>query len=115
MKQIAAVEHGNNLHTRRQDVIVELVYLLVNPFDRWAFFRPFAHQHATLDDVGLIYNDAIRAMVGSGHMPQPNSGAPIDDRNVFYPNWSSIRSRQDGVLDILYTAVKPERADIQLL
>src|ERR1700678_4797079 len=69
MKQIAAVEHGNDLHTLGKDVIVELVHLLMNPFDRGAFFGPLAHQHAALDDVGLIDNDAVRTMIGSGHMP----------------------------------------------
>src|ERR1700677_4103152 len=82
MKQIAAVEHGNDLHTLGQDVIVELVHLLMNPIDRGAFFGPLAHQHAALDDVGLIDNDAVRAMIGSGHVPQPDSGAPFDDRDV---------------------------------
>src|SRR6202167_5082057 len=115
MKQIAAVEHGNDLHTLGQDVIVELVHLVVNPFERGAFFGPLAHQHAALDDVGLIDNDAVRTMIGSGHVPQPNSGAPLDDRDVLYANWSPIRSCQHGVLDILYTAVKSERADVQLL
>src|SRR5208282_6643231 len=74
MKQIAAVEHGNDLHTLGQDVIVELVHLLVNLFKRGAFFGPLAHQHAALDHVRLIYNDAVRTMIGSGHVPQPNSG-----------------------------------------
>src|ERR1017187_8702544 len=90
MKQIAAVEHGDDLHTLGQDVIVEFVHLLVNPFDRGAFFGPLAHQHSALDDVGLIYNDAVRAMIGSGHVPQPNFGAPFDDRYVLYANWSPI-------------------------
>src|ERR1700691_2326243 len=115
MEQIAAVEHGNDLHTLGQDVIVELVHLLVNPFERGAFFGPLAHQHAALDDVGLIDNDAVRTVIGSGHVPQPNSGAPLDDRNVLYANRSPIRSRQHGVLDILHTAVKSECADVQLL
>ena len=115
MKQIAAVEHGNDLHALGQDVIVELVHLLVNPFERGAFFGPLAHQHAALDDVGLIHNDAVRTMIGSGHVPQPNSGTPVDDRDVLYANWSPIRSRQYGVLDILHIAVKSECADVQLL
>src|SRR5271165_3628821 len=59
-KQIAAVEHGDDLHTLGQDVIVQLVHLLVNSFDRGTFFGPLAHQHAALDDVGLIDNDAVR-------------------------------------------------------
>src|ERR1022692_4272004 len=115
MKQIAAVEHGNDLHTLGQDVIVEFVHLLVNPVERRTFLGPLAHQHAALNDVGLIYNDAVRTMIGSGHVPQPNSGAPVDDSDVLYANWSPIRSRQHGVLDILYTAVKSECADVQLL
>src|SRR5580692_9974129 len=115
MKQIAAVEHGNDLHTLGQDVIVELVNLVVNPFKRGAFFGPLAHQHAALDDVGLVYNDAILTMIRSGHVPQPNSGAPFDDRDVLYANWRPIRSRQNGVLDILHTAVESEGADVQLL
>src|SRR5579863_2149091 len=111
MKQIAAVEHGDDLHTLGQDVIVQLLHLLVNPFDRRAFFGPLAHQHAGLDDVGLIDNDAVRAMIGSGHVPQPNSGAPLDDGDVLYANWSPIGSRQHGVLDILHAAEKSECAD----
>src|SRR5580693_102253 len=81
MKQIAAVEHGNDLHTLGQDVIVQFVHLLVNRFKRWAFFGPLAHQHAALDDVGLIDNHAVRTMIGAGHVPEPNSGAPFDLRN----------------------------------
>src|ERR1035441_3576649 len=115
MKQIAAVEHGNDLHTVGQDVIVEIVHLLVNPVERGAFFGPLAHQHTALDDVGLIDNDAVRTMIGSGHVSQPNSGAPVDDRDVLYANWSPIRCRQHGILDILHTAVKSECADVQLL
>src|SRR5580658_9667603 len=115
MEQIAAIEHGNDLHTLGQNVIVELVHLFVNPIDRRAFFSPFAHQHAALDYVGLIYNDAVRTMIGSGHAPQPNSGAPVDYSYVLDANWSPIRSRQHGVLDILHTAVKSECADVQLL
>ena len=115
MKQIAAVEHGNDLHTLGQDVIVELFHLLVNRFERGAFFGPLAHQHAALDDVRLIHDDAVGTMIGSSHVPQPNSGAPVDDRDVLYANWSPLRSRQNGVLDILDTAVKSERADVQLL
>ena len=65
MKQIAAVEHGNNLHTLGQDVIVELFHLLVNRFERGAFFGPLAHQHAALDDVRLIHDDAVGTMIGS--------------------------------------------------
>src|SRR5580658_4618844 len=115
MEQIAAIEHGNDLHTLGQNVIVELVHLFVNPIDRRAFFSPFAHQHAALDDVGLIYNDAVRTMIGSGHAPQPNSGAPVDDRDVLYANWGPIRSGQHGILDILHTPETSERSDVQLL
>src|SRR5580658_6003080 len=115
MKQVAAVEHGNDFHTFGQDVIVELVHLLVNPFERGAFFGTFAHQHAALDDVRLIDNRAVRTMVGSGHAPQANSGAPFDDRDIPDAYWRTIRSRQHGILDILNIAVKSQCADVELL
>src|ERR1700677_2469703 len=51
MKQIAAVEHGDHLHPLAEDVIVEFVHLLVNRFERGAFFGALAHQHAALDHV----------------------------------------------------------------
>src|SRR5208283_2478143 len=105
----------NDLHTLGQNVIVELLYLFVNPIERGAFFGPLAHQHAALDDVGLIYNNAVRTMIGSGHVPQPNSRAPLDDRDVLYANWSPMSCGQHGVLDILHTAIKSECADVQLL
>src|ERR1017187_9909540 len=49
MKQIAAVQHRNDFHTLGQDVIVKLIHLLVNTFERGAFFGPLAHQHDALD------------------------------------------------------------------
>src|ERR1700691_2471571 len=115
MKQIAAVEHWNDLHTLGQDVIVELVHLLVNPFERGALFGPLAHQHAALDDVAVIDNDAVRTMIGSGHAPQPNSRAPFDDRDILYANRSAVRGRKHGVLDVLHVLEKSERAHVELL
>ena len=54
-------------------------------------------------------------MIRSGHAPQPNSGTPVDDRDVLYANWNSIRSRQYGILNILHISVKSECTDVQLL
>src|ERR1035438_2392757 len=45
MQQIATVQHGNDLHTLGQDVIVELLHLLMNPFERRAFFGPRSEEH----------------------------------------------------------------------
>src|ERR1700733_7103967 len=59
MKQIAAVQHRNDFHTLGQDVVVELVHLFVNPVECRAFFGSLAHEHAGLDDVGLIDNDSV--------------------------------------------------------
>ncbi len=34
MKEIAAIQHGNDLDTGRQDAVVELIHLLVNRSER---------------------------------------------------------------------------------
>src|ERR1700733_13685361 len=115
MKQIAAVEHRDDLHTLRQDVIVEFVHLLVNRFERRAFFGSLAHQHTALDDIGLIHDDAVQTMIGSRHVSQANSGAPFHDRDVFYANGCPLRSREHGILDILNAAEESKCADVQLL
>ena len=39
MKQIAAVQHGNDLHAFGQDALVELFHLFVNPVERGPFLR----------------------------------------------------------------------------
>ena len=39
MKQIAAVQHGNDLHAFGQDAFVELLHLLVNRVERGPFLR----------------------------------------------------------------------------
>ena len=43
MKQIAAIQHGDHLHTRRQDAVVEFVDFLVNGIERRLLFSAFAH------------------------------------------------------------------------
>jgi len=45
---------------------------------------PLAHQHAALNDVGLIDDDAVRTMIGPGHVPQTNSGSPLHDCDVLH-------------------------------
>src|ERR1700742_4987875 len=61
MKQITAIEHRNDFHTLGQNVIIELVHLFVNPFNRRTFFSALAHQHAALNHVRLVYDDAVWA------------------------------------------------------
>src|ERR1017187_7087403 len=104
MQQIAAVQHRNDFHTLGQDVVVELLHLCMNPFERRAFFCPLAHQHTALDDVGLIDNDAVRTMIGSGHVSQPNSGAPefgVEHGNDLHT------VGQDVIVEIVHLLVNP--------
>ena len=92
MKQIAAVEHADQLHTLDHDVIVELAYLLLNPLDRRIFFGALTHEHTTLANVGHIRNSALWATIGCAHVPGPNPWPPVYNRDVLYTNWSPIRS-----------------------
>src|SRR5579872_2734737 len=115
VKQIATIEHRNDLHPLRQNVIVQFLYLLVNSFQCGTLFGPFAHEHAALDNVRLIDNDAVRSVIRSGHVSETNSRTPVHYGNVLHSDRRSIRRRQDRVLDILYIAEKSERADVQLL
>ena len=41
MKQVGAVKHWYDLHTFRQDAVIEFIHLLVNPIKRGLFLRPF--------------------------------------------------------------------------
>ena len=82
-KKIAAIQHGNDLHTLRQDALVELLHFLVNPVESWARVRALPQQHNALDDVVLIDDRAIGAMGGPGHATQANSWALVRPRR--YP------------------------------
>src|SRR5271157_3237237 len=46
MKEIAAVQHGNDLHARGQDAVVEFVHLLVNGQSVGSSSAPFRNNTA---------------------------------------------------------------------
>ncbi len=84
-QQIAAVEHGNDLHAGRQDAVIELVDFLVNGIECGLLFRAFAHAHHTLNDIRLIDNAPILQVVGSGHVAQPDFWSLGHLRDVLHP------------------------------
>ena len=114
-QQVAAVQHGHDLHARRQNAVVELVDFFVNGIQRGLLFCAFAHQHHALNDIGFIDNPPVLHVVGPGHVPQPDLRALRHLRDIFYPQRGAGLRFQDGLLDIQYVAEEPERANIHLL
>src|SRR5271166_3169944 len=72
MKEIAAVQHGNDLYARRQDAVVEFVHLFVNGLKRGLLFCTFPHQHCALDYIRLVDDAPVLHVVGSRHVAQPD-------------------------------------------
>src|SRR5277367_2008493 len=60
--QVIAVEEGNNLHSRRQNMLVQFFDFGVNSIQRVIGLSAFAHQHDTFHYVVVINYFAIGAM-----------------------------------------------------
>ena len=115
MKQIAAIQHGDDLHAGRQDAVVQLVHLLVNGIERGLLLGAFAHQHGALNHIGLVDDAPVLHVVGSGHVAQPDFWTLGHVRDVLHPKSGPGLGFQDGLLDVVHVAEEPERADVHLL
>src|ERR1017187_1881279 len=89
MKEIAAIQHGDNLHTWGQDPVVELIHLLVNCLERCLLFGALAHQHDALDDIRLIDDAPVLHVVGASHMAQTDLRTLAYFRYVLYAEGGS--------------------------
>src|ERR1700733_15316745 len=115
VKQVAAIQHGNNLHAGRQDAVVQLVHFLVNGVERGLLLGAFAHQHTTLNDVGLVDDAAVFHVIGSRHVTQPDFGALADFSDIFHSQRGPGLGFQHSLLDVLHAAKEPESTNIHLL
>src|ERR1700722_6746654 len=61
VQQVAAVEEGNYLHTRRQHLLVELLHLGVNAFKRRIRVLTLLQQHNAFHNVVVVDELAIIA------------------------------------------------------
>ena len=72
VNQIAPVDEGNNLHPRRQDMVVQFLHFLVNPLQRRIRRRAFAQQHDARHYIVVIDNLSIFPVNRLRELPQPN-------------------------------------------
>ena len=70
--QIAAIEKRNDLHARRQDVLVEPLDLGVNAVQRRRRIRALAQEHDAFDHIVVIDHHAVGAVDGLADLPQTN-------------------------------------------
>ena len=70
--QVAAVEKRNDLHARRQDVLVQLLHLLVDGLQRRVGIGALAQQHDAFDHVVVVDDLAVRAMNRLADLAQPD-------------------------------------------
>ena len=115
MEKIAAVQHGNDLHTGGQEAVVELVDFIVNGVERGLFFGAFAHQHRALNYVGLVDDAPVLHVIGSCHVAQADFGALSNFSDVFHPQGGAGLGFEDSLLDVAHAGEQAESADIHLL
>ena len=87
----------------------------MNCLKRRFLLGPLAHQHDTLDDIRLIDDAAVLHVVGSRHVTQADFRALRDFRDVLDPQRRSRLLSQHSLLDVVHSAVEPERANVHLL
>ncbi len=115
VQQVAAIQHGDHLHPLRQDTVVQLVDFLVNCVERGLFLGALPHQHAALDDIGLVDNAPVQQVVGPSHVAQTDLWPLNHVGNVLDADGGAGLSLNYRLLDILDTLEESKLADIHLL
>ena len=67
--QLAAIEKRNDLHSRRQNVVIKFFDLLVDTLECRLRGRSFAQQHDARDDIVIVDNLAVVAVNRPRELP----------------------------------------------
>ena len=100
MHQVVAIEIRDDLHSGRQDVIVELVDHGVKAFQHGRRVRAFAEKHDAFDDVVIVLNYAVGAMERSSDLAQANLRPLRDHGNVFDPQRRAVLRFDHRLFDV---------------
>ena len=113
--KVAAVNERYNLHSFRQDVVVQLLHLFVNRNERRICGRALAQQNDSRNYIVVIDNLPVFAMNCFRESTQADFGSLRHDGDVLHENGDAVLSFQNSLLNILNAADQADSADVYLL
>ncbi len=97
LHQFAAIEVRNDLHARRQEMLVEEVDLLVQGGQHVVGVGAFAQQHGAGHDVGIVHDLSGLAMNGFAKLAQPDPRSLPHNADIAHAHRNPVlRFEHDG-------------------
>src|ERR1700722_5046211 len=115
MHEIAAVEERGDFHTRREDLVIQLVFFFMDGDEGFVGVSAFAEKDDAFDDVVVVNDSSVRAVNSLPYLSQTNARALGYGGDVFHAKGGTVFRGEDGLLDVLDVAEQAHDADIDLL
>src|SRR5579872_6199938 len=96
VNQVAAIDEGNDLHARRQNMTVQFLHFLVNPLKSCIGGRSLSQKNDPRDDIIVVNNLFVFTVNSPSKLAEPKLRSLRNDSNVFYPEWGAILAEDDG-------------------
>ncbi len=114
-QQVRPVEHVDDLHAGRQDLLVELLDLVVQAHQRRRGVGALAQVDDGVDDVGVVDDLSVGTMDGLADLAQADLLSLRDLRDVLDPQRRPGLRLEEGVLDVLDRRHEADRPNVHLL
>src|SRR5579862_7900252 len=115
VNQIVAVQIGDDLYARRQNLRVEAIDHGVEMLQHGCGVATFAQEDDALHDIVVIFNHAVGAMESFADLTEANLGALGDDGDVSHAYRSSGLSLENGLFDVVNVSDEADGAHVDLL
>ena len=100
MHQVAAIQVGNDVHARRQEVLVEELDLLVQGGQNVVPVGAFAQQHDTGDHVRIVHYFGQVRVICFAHLAQADLGSLLDGGDIAHADRNPILRLQHDCGDV---------------
>src|ERR1019366_5165869 len=115
VQQIAAVNERNDLHAGRQNVTVQFLYFLVEPFEGLLPIGAFSHGDPGRNHIIVVDDLPIFTVNRPGELAKANLRPLRDDGNILYAQRSATLGHKYNVFDIPHVLDEAHFPNIDLL
>src|SRR5580692_893183 len=115
VNEIAAVDEWNNLHARRQNMIVQFVHFFMDALQSRVCHSAFAQEHDAGHDIVVIDDLSVFPVNRLSGLAESNLGTLRHDRNILHPQRRAIFCQDDCLRDVLGAVDQSDGAHVDLL
>src|ERR1700749_735941 len=112
MQQVAAIQEGDDLHSRRQDLSIELGHLLVDTSQSRIGIVALLEQDDTFDHVVVVDDLVVLQPNGLAYLAQADLWPLLDGGNVPDLQGGSVGSLELGLFNVVDVPVEADFTNI---